>query len=59
MTRIIRINSCDGCPHGTGGDGTRGCRATIWCDEGGLRIRRFSGDYPSTPDWCPLEEVQP
>ena len=56
MTRIIRVDLCDECPHAAG---SRSCRASQWCDEGGiLRCRKFS-DYPLIPDWCPLEQVAP
>jgi hypothetical protein len=56
MTRIIRIELCDECPYAAG---SRSCRASQWCDEGGiLRCRKFS-DYPLIPDWCPLEQVAP
>jgi len=56
MTRLIRIELCDECPHAAG---SRSCRATTWCDEGGiLRCRKFS-DYPLIPDWCPLEQAGP
>ena len=33
MTRLIRIELCDECPHAAG---SRSCRATTWCDEGGI-----------------------
>jgi len=33
MTRLIRIELCDECPHAVG---SRSCRATTWCDEGGI-----------------------
>jgi hypothetical protein len=56
MTRIIRIELCDECPYAAG---SRSCRASQWCDEGGiLRCRKFS-DFPLIPDWCPLEQVTP
>lgn len=56
MTRIIRIELCDECPHAAG---SRSCRATTWCDEGGIiRCRKFT-DYPLIPDWCPLEQDGP
>ena len=56
MTRIIRVELCDECPYTAG---SRSCRASQWCDEGGiLRCRKFS-DYPLIPDWCPLEQVTP
>ena len=56
MTRIIRVELCDECPYTAG---SRSCRASQWCDEGGiLRCRKFS-DYPLIPDWCPLEQVAP
>jgi len=43
MTRIIRVELCDECPHAAG---SRSCRATTWCDEGGiLRCRKFT-DFP-------------
>ncbi len=52
MTRLIRVELCDECPHGT--DRARGCRATLWCDEGALRLKKFGANYPLIPDWCPL-----
>ena len=53
MTRLIRIEMCDECPHAVG---SRSCRASQWCDEGGiLRTRKFT-DFPLIPDWCPLEQ---
>jgi len=52
MTRIIRVELCDECPHGTGR--AAGCRATQRCDEGTLRLRKFGAEYPLIPDWCPL-----
>ncbi len=56
MTRIIRIELCDECPHAAG---SQSCRASQWCDEGGiLRCRKFT-DYPLIPEWCPLEQVAP
>ena len=56
MTRIIRVDLCDECPHAVG---SRSCRATTWCDEGGIiRTRKFT-DHPLIPDWCPLEQVAP
>ena len=56
MTRIIRIETCDECPHAIG---SRSCRATTWCDEGGIiRTRKFSV-YPFIPDWCPLAQDGP
>ena len=33
MTRIIRVELCDECPHAAG---SRSCRASQWCDEGGI-----------------------
>jgi len=33
MTRIIRIELCDECPYAAG---SRSCRASQWCDEGGI-----------------------
>ena len=56
MTRIIRVELCDECPYAAG---SRSCRASQWCDEGGiLRCRKFS-DFPLIPDWCPLEQAGP
>lgn len=56
MTRIIRVELCDECPHAAG---SRSCRASQWCDEGGiLRCRKFT-DFPLIPDWCPLEQSGP
>lgn len=56
MTRLIRIELCDECPHVAG---SRSCRASQWCDEGGiLRCRKFT-DFPLIPDWCPLEQSGP
>ncbi len=56
MTRIIRVELCDECPHAAG---TRSCRASQWCDEGGiLRCRKFT-DFPLIPSWCPLEQDGP
>ena len=56
MTRLIRVELCDECPYAVG---SRSCRASQWCDEGGiLRCRKFT-DYPLIPDWCPLEQVAP
>lgn len=56
MTRLIRVDLCDECPHAAG---SRSCRATTWCDEGGIiRCRKFT-DYPLIPDWCPLEQDGP
>ncbi len=56
MTRLIRIELCDECPYAAG---SRSCRASQWCDEGGiLRCRKFT-DYPLIPDWCPLERDGP
>ena len=56
MTRLIRVDLCDECPYAVG---SRSCRASQWCDEGGiLRCRKFT-DYPLIPDWCPLEQVAP
>ena len=56
MTRLIRVELCDECPHAAG---SRSCRASQWCDEGGiLRCRKFT-DFPLIPDWCPLEQVAP
>jgi len=56
MTRLIRIELCDECPHAAG---SRSCRASQWCDEGGiLRCRKFT-NYPLIPDWCPLEQSGP
>ncbi len=56
MTRIIRVELCDECPYAVG---SRSCRASQWCDEGGiLRCRKFS-DYPLILEWCPLEQVAP
>ena len=56
MTRIIRVDLCDECPHAVG---SRSCRATTWCDEGGIiRTRKFT-DHPLIPDWCPLEQSGP
>ena len=47
MTRLIRVDLCDECPHAVG---SRSCRATTWCDEGGIiRTRKFT-DYPLIPD---------
>jgi len=56
MTRIIRVETCDECPHAAG---SRSCRASQWCDEGGiLRCRKFT-DYFVIPEWCPLEQEGP
>ncbi|MFA7087521.1 MAG: hypothetical protein WC145_12710 [Aliarcobacter sp.] len=33
MTRIIRVELCDECPHAAG---SRSCRASQWCDEGDI-----------------------
>jgi hypothetical protein len=56
MTRIIRVELCDECPHAAG---SRSCRASQWCDEGGiLRCRKFT-DFPLIPTWCPLEQSGP
>ncbi len=52
MTRLIRIETCDECPYGP--DRPQGCRATLRCDDGVLRLRKFGVDYPLIPDWCPL-----
>lgn len=57
MTRIVRVETCDRCPHAAG---TRGCRHpdALWDDEGIVRIRVFD-DFPVIPDWCPLEQNGP
>ena len=56
MTRLIRVDLCDECPHAVG---SRSCRATTWCDERGIiRTRKFT-DHPLIPDWCPLERDGP
>lgn len=56
MTRLIYIETCDECPYAVG---SRSCRASQWCDEGGiLRCRKFT-DFPLIPGWCPLEQVAP
>lgn len=55
MTRLIRIETCDECPHAAG---SRGCRHpnALWDDEGIIRIKVFD-DYPVIPGWCPLEQT--
>ena len=57
MTRIIRIETCDRCPHAYG---SRGCRHpnALWDDGGIVRIKVFEG-YPLIPTWCPLEQDGP
>lgn len=55
MTRLIRINGCDMCPHAVG---SRGCRKVQYDDENNItRIKLFGDQYPNIPDWCPLETV--
>ena len=57
MTRIIRVETCDRCPHAYG---SRGCRHPDALVEvaGVLTIRMFN-NYFVIPDWCPLEQVAP
>ena len=57
MTRIIRVETCDRCPHAYG---SRGCRHPDALVEvaGVLTIRMFD-DYFVIPDWCPLEQAGP
>jgi hypothetical protein len=54
MTRLIRVETCDQCPHAVG---SRGCREALYFDDDHiLRIRLFDDRYPEIPGWCPLEE---
>ncbi len=57
MTRLIRIETCDRCPHAYG---SRGCRhPDALVDEGVVQTIRMFEDYFVIPDWCPLEQSGP
>lgn len=59
MTRLIRIESCDQCPHSRAfpGEFPR-CVAATEDYHGATVSRRFrpADNYPEIPHWCPLEE---
>lgn len=62
MTRIIRIDHCDRCPHLRHGcDEPLRCSAAfeVWHGHQVSRRFRLADPYPYIPDWCPLEQVAP
>lgn len=55
MTKIIRINACDECPHN---HLNKQCRATTRLNERGIIYAKDFYRFPIIPDWCPLEEEE-
>ena len=44
---LIRINFCDECKHGAGGE---------FCDKNGRLLNEDL--YPEIPEWCPFEQKE-
>jgi hypothetical protein len=58
MTRIIRVETCDRCPHNLDRCGqAHVCTAAFEPLKDGAQSRRFvrADDFPNIPEWCPLE----
>ena len=57
MTRVIRVETCDRCPHAYG---SRGCRhPDALVEVAGVPTIRVFDDYFVIPTWCPLEQDGP
>jgi hypothetical protein len=57
MTRIIRVVTCDRCPHAYG---SRGCtHPDALVEVAGVLTIRMSSNYFVIPDWCTLEQAAP
>ena len=57
MTRIIRVDLCDECPHAYG---SRGCRhPDALVEVAGVPTIRMFDNYFVIPEWCPLEQAGP
>lgn len=64
MTRLLRIEMCDECPHALAGLACDSADAggtvpfTVYTSAGIREYRRFHS-YPLIPAWCPLEQDGP
>ncbi len=66
MTRILRIEMCDECPHALVARACKraevgdGKKFTLYYQGSGeFRDCRKFDDYPLIPEWCPLEQDGP
>jgi len=57
MTRLIRVDLCDECPHAVGSRGCRHPEALVDID--GVQTLRLFEDFFVIPGWCPLEQDGP